>query len=52
MTRRVDKPWGEEIMFAHTSSYAGKLLRIRKGESLRLQDRYGRIPPKPAPDGA
>ena len=122
MTRRVEKPWGEEIIFAHTDSYAGKLLLVRKGEALslqyherkdeafyvhegrirlsfgaadkleertlgpgdsihlppgtrhrvealedttlfevstpelddvvRLQDRYGRIPPKPAPDGA
>jgi mannose-6-phosphate isomerase-like protein (cupin superfamily) len=37
MIRRVDKPWGEEIIFAQTSSYAGKLLRIRKGEALSLQ---------------
>jgi mannose-6-phosphate isomerase-like protein (cupin superfamily) len=37
MTRRVPKPWGEEIIFAHTSRYAGKILRIRKGESLSLQ---------------
>ncbi len=37
MIRRVDKPWGEEIIFAQTSSYAGKLLRIRTGEALSLQ---------------
>jgi mannose-6-phosphate isomerase-like protein (cupin superfamily) len=35
--RRVDKPWGEEIIFARTPAYAGKLLRIRKGEALSLQ---------------
>jgi len=35
--RRVDKPWGEEIIFAHTGRYAGKILRIRAGESLSLQ---------------
>lgn len=35
--RRIEKPWGEELLFAHTSAYAGKLLNIRKGESLSLQ---------------
>jgi mannose-6-phosphate isomerase len=35
--RRVPKPWGEEIIFAHTERYAGKLLRIRAGEALSLQ---------------
>ncbi|MEK7283789.1 MAG: cupin [Acidobacteriota bacterium] len=34
---RVPKPWGEEIIFAHTDRYAGKILRIRAGESLSLQ---------------
>lgn len=37
MIRRVPKPWGEEIIFAHTDRYAGKILRIRKGEALSLQ---------------
>ncbi len=37
MIRKVPKPWGEEILFAHTDRYAGKILRIRKGESLSLQ---------------
>ena len=37
MIRRVPKPWGEEIIFAHTRRYAGKLLRIRRGASLSLQ---------------
>ncbi len=37
MPRKVPKPWGEEIIFAHTARYAGKILRIRKGESLSLQ---------------
>ncbi len=37
MTRRVPKPWGEEIIFALTDRYAGKILTIRKGESLSLQ---------------
>src|SRR5262245_65136581 len=37
MIRRVPKPWGEEIIFAHTDRYAGKVLLIRAGESLSLQ---------------
>jgi mannose-6-phosphate isomerase-like protein (cupin superfamily) len=37
MIRRVPKPWGEEIIFAHTDRYAGKVLNIRAGESLSLQ---------------
>ena len=34
---KVDKPWGYELVFAHTSKYAGKILHIRKGESLSFQ---------------
>jgi mannose-6-phosphate isomerase len=34
---RLPKPWGEELLFAHTARYAGKILRIRAGESLSLQ---------------
>jgi len=34
---RVPKPWGEELLFARTERYAGKILRIRAGESLSLQ---------------
>ena len=37
MTRRIPKPWGEEILFAHTERYAGKVLTVRAGESLSLQ---------------
>src|SRR5262249_36116100 len=36
-TTRIPKPWGEEILFARTERYAGKLLRIRAGEALSLQ---------------
>ena len=36
-TTRTPKPWGEEILFALTRRYAGKILRIRAGESLSLQ---------------
>ena len=34
---RVEKPWGYEIVFAHTDRYAGKLLFVRKDEVLSLQ---------------
>jgi mannose-6-phosphate isomerase-like protein (cupin superfamily) len=33
----VDKPWGWELVWAETDSYAGKLLFVRAGESLSLQ---------------
>jgi mannose-6-phosphate isomerase len=35
--RRVDKPWGHEIWFAHNEHYAGKLLHVRAGHRLSLQ---------------
>ena len=35
--RRVPKPWGEEIIYAENEKYAGKILVVRKGESLSLQ---------------
>jgi mannose-6-phosphate isomerase-like protein (cupin superfamily) len=35
--RRVEKPWGWELIWADTDAYAGKLLFIRAGESLSLQ---------------
>jgi mannose-6-phosphate isomerase len=35
--RRVDKPWGYELIWAQTDDYVGKLLFIRHGESLSLQ---------------
>jgi mannose-6-phosphate isomerase-like protein (cupin superfamily) len=35
--RRVDKPWGYELIWAHTDRYVGKILHIRAGESLSLQ---------------
>lgn len=31
------KPWGREIWFAHTDSYAGKILEIKKGHRYSLQ---------------
>lgn len=35
--RRTDKPWGYELLFAHTPHYLGKILHIDAGESLSLQ---------------
>src|SRR5437867_1797009 len=35
--RREDKPWGYELLLAHTESYAGKILCIRAGHRLSLQ---------------
>jgi mannose-6-phosphate isomerase-like protein (cupin superfamily) len=35
--RKVDKPWGWELIFAHTDAYAGKLLFVAAGESLSKQ---------------
>lgn len=31
------KPWGQEIWFAHTEKYAGKILQIKKGHRYSLQ---------------
>ena len=33
----VDKPWGHELIWAHTDRYVGKILHIHKGQSLSLQ---------------
>jgi quercetin dioxygenase-like cupin family protein len=33
----VKKPWGEEIWFANSDKYAGKLLKIAKGHRFSLQ---------------
>ncbi len=34
---RVKKPWGDELVCAHTDEYAGKVLYLRAGETLSLQ---------------
>jgi mannose-6-phosphate isomerase-like protein (cupin superfamily) len=36
-TRRTDKPWGHEILWALSDRYAGKILFVKAGESLSLQ---------------
>lgn len=35
--RKVDKPWGWELIWAHADSYVGKILFVRAGHSLSLQ---------------
>jgi len=35
--RKVDKPWGWELVWAEADAYVGKLLFVRAGESLSLQ---------------
>lgn len=35
--RRVEKPWGYELIWAHTDLYVGKLLVVHAGEALSLQ---------------
>ena len=34
---RVDKPWGHELIWAHTDRYVGKRLVIETGKRLSLQ---------------
>src|SRR5215203_1342550 len=36
-SRRVDKPWGHELIWALTDVYCGKLLFVKAGHSLSLQ---------------
>ena len=36
-SRRVEKPWGHEIIWAHTASYVGKILHIEQGRQLSYQ---------------
>jgi mannose-6-phosphate isomerase-like protein (cupin superfamily) len=35
--RRVEKPWGHELIWAEAEDYAGKELFVRAGEALSLQ---------------
>ena len=36
-TVRVEKPWGHELIWAHTERYVGKILHIKQGHALSLQ---------------
>ncbi len=35
--KRVEKPWGYELIWAKTAKYVGKILHINKGHKLSLQ---------------
>jgi mannose-6-phosphate isomerase len=35
--RKVEKPWGYELIWAETEHYVGKVLFVKAGESLSLQ---------------
>lgn len=35
--KRVEKPWGYELIFAQTEVYVGKILHVNRGEMLSLQ---------------
>jgi mannose-6-phosphate isomerase len=35
--RKVEKPWGYELIWAETEHYVGKILFVKAGESLSLQ---------------
>lgn len=35
--RRVDKPWGHELIWADTEHYVGKILHVNQGHALSLQ---------------
>ena len=41
LPRKVDKPWGYELIYAETDRYAGKVLFVKQGEQLSLQ--YHRV---------
>ena len=35
--QKTEKPWGYELLFAHTDKYAGKVIFVKKGHRLSLQ---------------
>ena len=35
--RRVEKPWGYELIWAHSERYVGKILHVRAGHLLSIQ---------------
>src|SRR4051812_7472345 len=39
--KKILKPWGWELWFAHTSKYLGKIIFIKKGH--RLSEQYHRF---------
>ena len=41
MPTKIEKPWGYELLFAHTDAYVGKILHLEVGHRLSLQ--YHRV---------
>ena len=37
IVKRIQKPWGYELIWASTDQYVGKILHINSGEKLSLQ---------------
>jgi len=37
LPQKTEKPWGFELLIAHTSKYVGKLIFVKKGHRLSLQ---------------
>jgi quercetin dioxygenase-like cupin family protein len=37
VVRYVEKPWGHEVIWAHTPLYVGKVLHIKAGQALSVQ---------------
>ena len=37
VVKRVEKPWGYEIIWAHTERYVGKVLHVTAGQALSVQ---------------
>jgi len=35
--QRIEKPWGHELIWAHTPRYVGKILHIKEGHKLSRQ---------------
>jgi len=37
MSNVIEKPWGHEVLWAHTDKYVGKILVIKEGHALSRQ---------------
>jgi mannose-6-phosphate isomerase len=37
LPRKIEKPWGYELLWAHTPKYVGKIIFVKKGHRLSLQ---------------
>lgn len=37
LPKKIEKPWGHEVWYAHTDRYAGKIIVVETGHRLSLQ---------------